>query len=59
MGYKIRQAQVQQIPYMLIVGSKEAAENTVSVRERREGDLGSKTLGEFRDMITKEISEKS
>ncbi|NLM96868.1 MAG: threonine--tRNA ligase [Halanaerobiaceae bacterium] len=58
-GYKIRQAQLQQIPYMLIVGSREEDENTVSVRERRKGDLGSQKLDEFKEMIIKEIREKS
>jgi len=43
-GYKIREAQVQKIPYMLIVGDKEADENTVSVRVREKGDIGQKSL---------------
>ena len=40
MGYKIREAQLNKIPYMFIVGDKEAEDNTVSVRSRKEGDLG-------------------
>jgi threonyl-tRNA synthetase len=40
MGYKIREAQVQKVPYMLVVGDKEAAAGNVSVRHRQKGDLG-------------------
>ena len=43
-GYKIREAQLQKIPYMLIVGEKEVESNTVSVRSRENGDLGTKIL---------------
>jgi threonyl-tRNA synthetase len=46
-GYKIREAQLQKIPYMLVVGDKEAAEGTVSVRARTGGDQGSTGLDEF------------
>jgi threonyl-tRNA synthetase len=42
-GYKIREAQVQKLPYMLIVGDKEAGDNTVSVRTREKGDIGQKS----------------
>ena len=41
-GYKIREAQLQKVPYMLVVGDKEVAEATVSVRSRQGGDLGSR-----------------
>ena len=41
LGFKIREAQLQKIPYMLIVGEKEAAEKTVSVRSRDNGEIGS------------------
>lgn len=57
-GYKIRQAQVQQIPYMLIIGPREVEENNVSVRERRKGDLGAIKLDEFKNRILTEIAEK-
>ncbi|WP_408955830.1 threonine--tRNA ligase [Natroniella sp. ANB-PHB2] len=57
-GYKIREAQVQQIPYMLIVGDDEVEAGTVSVRERREGDLGAVKLGEFKDDLLKKIENK-
>ena len=53
-GYKIREAQLQKIPYMLIVGEKEVEGNTVSIRSREEGDIGAKSVEEF----TKEIMEK-
>ncbi len=55
-GRKIRDAEVKKIPYMLIVGEKEAAEGTVSVRKHGEGDLGSMALEEFRSLIEKEIT---
>ncbi|SFL07411.1 threonine--tRNA ligase [Halanaerobium salsuginis] len=57
-GYKIRDAQVKQVPYMLIVGSREEEDNTVSVRERREGDLGTSTVAEFKNKIIDEIANK-
>ena len=54
-GYKIREAQVQQIPYMLIVGDDEVEAETVSVRDRREGDLGAVDVEEFKEKISTEI----
>ena len=58
-GYKIREAQVQKIPYMLVVGDKEIEENAVGVRNRRDGDLGAMKIEEFLDKIKVEIEEKS
>lgn len=55
-GRKIRDAEVKKIPYMLIVGEKEAAENVVSVRKHGQGDLGSMSVEEFIKQITKEIT---
>jgi len=55
-GRKIRDAEVKKIPYMLIVGEKEAAEGTVSVRKHGEGDLGSITIEDFRQQLIKEIT---
>ena len=55
-GRKIRDAEVKKIPYMLIVGEKEEAEGTVSVRKHGEGDLGSMTIEEFTQKIKKEIT---
>ena len=57
-GYKIREAQLQKIPYMLIVGEKEVESNTVSVRSRENGDLGTKDINEFINGLKTEIKEK-
>ncbi len=54
-GYKIRQAQLQKIPYMLVIGDKEAAEGTISVRTRAGGDEGAMSLDEFMAKIKNEI----
>ena len=58
-GYKIREAQLQKIPYMLVVGEKEQQSGTVSVRGRKVGDLGSMTAEEFLARATEEIAAKS
>jgi len=55
-GRKIRDAEVKKIPYMLIVGEKETAENVVSVRKHGQGDLGSMSIEEFKKQIIKEIT---
>ena len=57
-GYKIRDARLHRVPYMLVVGQKEEEEQTVSVRSRYLGDEGSKPIDEFVDAITKEIRTK-
>jgi threonyl-tRNA synthetase len=54
-GRKIRDTELQKVPYMLIVGEKEAADNTVSVRKQGEGDLGSFKIEDFAKLILKEI----
>ncbi|MCI8487026.1 MAG: threonine--tRNA ligase [Clostridia bacterium] len=54
-GYKIREAQLQKIPYMLVVGDKEVNENKVSVRSRKEGDIGAVSVEEFISKIKYEI----
>lgn len=59
LGYRIRQAQLDKIPYMLIVGSKEVEANTVSVRERHQGDMGVMPTAEFKDLLVKEIENKT
>jgi threonyl-tRNA synthetase len=46
-GYKIREAQLQKVPYMLVTGDREAAESTVSVRSRAAGDLGARPVDGF------------
>jgi len=57
-GYKIREARLDKLPYMLVVGAKEEEENKVSVRSRFAGDEGVKDLSEFIDAICKEIRTK-
>ncbi len=56
-GRKIRDAEMSKIPFMLVVGEKEEAENTVSVRKQGEGDLGSFTLETFANMINDEVKK--
>ena len=58
-GYKIREAQLQKIPYMLVAGDREAAEGTVSVRHRTQGDIGSQRLDEFLEHAQREIAVKA
>ena len=55
LGYKIREAQMDKVPYMLIVGQKEKDENQVSVRSREEGDLGSLDIHEFIQKVKNEV----
>ena len=57
-GYKIREAQMQKTPYMLIIGDKEAEQNVVAVRSRSEGDLGTMRLEDFLAKIQQEIADK-
>ena len=58
-GYKIREAQLQKVPYMLILGEKEVEANAVGVRKRKEGDIGQMSIEDFVSMILKEIEEKA
>ena len=57
-GYKIREAQLEKVPYMLVIGAKEVEEGTVSVRSRRDGELGSMTLDAFVEKAVKEVETK-
>ena len=57
-GYKIREAQLQRTPYMIVVGDKEAAEGTISVRHRADGDLGSMDLPAFIAKLKEEVESK-
>ena len=57
-GYKIREGQVKKVPYMLVVGEKEATNGTVSVRSRSEGEMGAMAVDEFIAKLQKEIKEK-
>ncbi len=58
-GYKIREAQLQKVPYMLVIGDKEAESGTVSVRSRKDGDLGAMPLADFIEKIKTEIATKA
>ena len=57
-GYKIREAQLQKIPYMLIVGEKEVEANTVSIRSREDGDIGVKAVDDFVEEILEKVDNK-
>lgn len=58
LGYKLREAQLQKIPYMLVIGDKEAEENTVSVRKRGVGDQGSMNVNDFITLVSAQIASK-
>ncbi|EKS4345727.1 threonine--tRNA ligase [Clostridium sporogenes] len=58
-GYKIREAQLQKVPYMLILGDKEVEAGKVAVRSRKDGDLGAISLEEFIEKIKNEIKDKA
>ena len=58
-GYKIREAQLQKVPYMLVIGDKEVESGLVAVRSRKNGDEGTKNIDEFIGEIKKEIEEKA
>jgi threonyl-tRNA synthetase len=55
-GRKIRDAEVRKVPFMLIVGEKEAETNTVSVRRHGQGDLGSMSIEDFVSLVQKEVA---
>lgn len=57
-GFKIREAQMEKVPYMLIIGDKEVETGTVSVRSRSKGSLGTMKLDEFKELLLKEIENK-
>ena len=59
MGYRIREAQLQKIPYMLVLGEKEKGAGSVAVRNRKHGDLGVMSFDELAKKLQKEIAEKS
>ena len=58
-GYKIRQAQLEKIPYFFILGDKEVEDNTVSLRSRKDGDLGASPVEDVIAKILKENAEKT
>jgi len=57
-GYKIREAQLEKVPYMILVGDKDIENNTVSVRDRRDGDIGSMSIESFIEKICEEVNNK-
>ena len=56
-GYKIREAQLQKVPYMLIIGDKEIEAGAVAIRSRKDGDIGQMDLDEFVNKVKLEIEE--
>ena len=58
-GFKIREAQLQKVPYMLVIGDKEVETGNVSIRCRKRGDIGAMSVEEFCAMVKKEIEEKT
>ena len=58
-GFKIREAQLAKIPYMLVAGDKEAEAGTLSVRKRGGVDLGTQTIDDFLSAVLKEVAEKT
>ena len=57
-GYKIREAQLEKVPYMLIIGDKEMENDAIAIRSRKEGDLGQMTVDSFINKIINEVNEK-
>ncbi|WP_418774272.1 threonine--tRNA ligase [Hominenteromicrobium sp.] len=57
-GYKIREAQLEKVPYMVVVGDKDIENNTISVRKRKEGDLGAMTVEQFLEKIVPDRDNK-
>ena len=58
-GYKIREAQLEKVPYMLVIGEKEMSAGAVAVRSRKEGDKGAISVDEFISLILKEVAERT
>lgn len=58
-GYKIREAQIQKVPYMIIIGEKEMKNGNISVRSRKDGDIGTMSLDDFISKVKKNIDSKS
>ena len=58
-GYKIREAQLEKVPYMLIVGDKEVESGTVGVRARKEGDIGAMSLEDFMARLREQVETKA
>ena len=58
LGYKLREAQLEKVPYMIVVGDKDIENGTVSVRSRKEGDLGAMSIDDFIKKIVEEVETK-
>ena len=58
LGYKLREAQLEKVPYMLVAGDKDIENGVISVRSRKNGDMGAMTIDEFIKMATEEIETK-
>ena len=58
-GFKIREAQMQRIPYMLIIGDKEVENNVIAMRSRKGGDLGTMPLAAFEEKLMEEVKTRS
>ncbi|MDO5558856.1 MAG: threonine--tRNA ligase [Oscillospiraceae bacterium] len=58
-GYKIRQAQLEKVPYMVVIGDNEVTDQKLAVRSRREGDLGTQSYDEFISRLLREVAEKT
>jgi len=58
-GAKIRDAQLQKVPFMLVLGDREMEQKVVAVRERAQGDIGVMSLGEFKEMARKLIETRA
>ena len=58
-GYKIREAQMEKVPYMLVIGDKEKENDQVAVRSRKDGDLGPMLLDDFVARIVEEVRTKA
>ncbi|WP_341282895.1 threonine--tRNA ligase [Paenibacillus sp. FSL H8-0537] len=59
LGYKIREAQIEKVPYMLVVGENEMQAGSVSIRKRGEGDIGAKSIAETAELLEQEIKTKA
>jgi threonyl-tRNA synthetase len=58
LGFKIREAQLEKLPYMVIIGEKEKENNTLGIRSRKNGDMGEMTIEAFESLVLKEIATK-
>ncbi|MBP7578634.1 MAG: hypothetical protein KA794_18120, partial [Candidatus Obscuribacter sp.] len=57
-NYRIREAQMQQVPYMVVIGDKEVEDNVVAIRHRRQGNLGTMTVEALAEKLKQEIANK-